>query len=93
MIEQDVLDMFAELPHRVQTAVLSNAHSLRSKGYLSFTDYPLPVAEYIQGTGLMTVRIRDSGSVAFFANEQTRTLRRHMGKLLDMYEIELGDGI
>jgi hypothetical protein len=86
--DQDALDMFEELPRRVQTALLSNVHSLRSRGYLRFTDYPLPVAEVIASSGLMTVRIHDSGGVAFFANEQTKTLRRHMRHLLELYGIE-----
>lgn len=84
----DALDIFEELPHRVQTSVLSNILMLRGHPCLRFTDYPLPVAEYIQASGLMTVRIYESGGVSFFANELTQQLKQHTRRLLELYGIE-----
>lgn len=89
MSEQDILDLFDELPRRVQAAVLSNVHSMRSRGVIGFWDYPLPVAEYIQASGLMGVRISDNGRVTFTQNDASRILRVHMRRLLESYGFEM----
>lgn len=90
--DADVLDMFAELPQRVKTAVLSNVIGLRSRPCLSFHDYPQHVAQYIEASGLMNVRYMQIGNdhgARFTANDQTAVLRAHLRTLLADYRIEL----
>lgn len=83
----DALDIFEELPHRVQVAVLSNLHAFRSRYSIWFTDYPRPVAEFIQASGLMVVEISSNG-VTFRVNEVTKLLRPHMRRLLEAHGVE-----
>lgn len=78
----DISDMFEELPRRVQVAILSHVHSLRSKVSVNFTEYPQEVAEYIEASGLMNVDFRGNGAVRFQANEATKIIRANIGTYL-----------
>jgi hypothetical protein len=80
---QDALDVFAELPHRVQVAVASHLHSLRSRGVVMFTDYDADVTAYIASSGLLNVRYGTS-SVVFTANDATRALRENWRAVLEL---------
>lgn len=84
---QDALDIFEELPHRVQEAVISNLHAFRARYSIWFTEYPRPVAEYIQASGLMTVEFTPNG-VTFRVNETTKMLRPQMRRLLEAHSVE-----
>lgn len=83
----DVLDMFTELPRRVQVAVLSHMHSMRSRGLVAFSQYDMLVADYIAASGLMNVRKSENG-VRFSANENTAVLRANLRACLEMTGIE-----
>lgn len=85
---QDALDMFAELPRRVQVAVLSAIHGLRSRGSVAFTDYPeTHVIEYIEASQLLNVRRMGSG-IRLSANDNTAVLRANLRQCLAMTGIE-----
>lgn len=88
MTLDDALDILSELPPRVQVAVISNLHAMRSRGLTCFHDYPLLIAEYIQASGLMNVQISASGYVRFSASETSRLLTRHMRTVLEIYGVE-----
>lgn len=87
----DVLDMFAELPRSVRTAVISHVHSLNSRYRVTFTDvsdYDVAVAEAIAASGLLDVRRYGDGhgyrSVTFKANGATDVLRECVGRVFEI---------
>jgi hypothetical protein len=84
----DTLDMFAELPRAVQVAILSAMHGMRSRGTVAFTDYAeAHVIEYIEATGLLTVR-RMGSSIRLSANDNTAVLRANLRTCLEMTGFE-----
>lgn len=84
MTLSEISERFTELPPRVQVAVLSHLHSFRSRYRIRFTEYEMPVAEYIAATGFMDVSISSTGSVVFVATDVTRTMQANVGKLLTL---------
>lgn len=90
MTFEDALAMFEEMPRRVQVAILSHLHGMRSRGSIQFSEYDRVVAEYIEYSGLMRVKFTDGGGVRFYANENTELLKPHMRALLEAYGFVLG---
>lgn len=85
MTEEDALDMFAELPQRVRTAIISHMHSLRRRWRVDFTDYDdMLVAQYIAASQLLQVDMRGGNGVRFKANENTAHLYKHLHDLLNL---------
>ena len=81
MTAADALDVFAELPPRVQTALLSAVQGLRATHRISFSDYPLPVAEYLAASGLVDVAI-SAGGVTIRRNANTPLVRANLRAFL-----------
>jgi hypothetical protein len=84
MTLDEITERFEELPERVQVAVVSNLHGMRSRRRLTFSEYPLPVAQYIQATGFMDVTISEQGAVNFIATDTTSTMKANIGALLKL---------
>ena len=85
----DILDMFAELPRRVQVAVMSLARQLHERPRLGvcFHEYPQHVAAYIQASGLLEVRLLQIGNepgARFWANDLTILLYENRRKVLEI---------
>lgn len=87
MTIDDAFDIFDELPQRVQIAVVSLLVGLRISWRVQYHEYPRHVAEYIQASGLIDVRMTDL-TTSFRSNDLTRHLQTRRRELLEHYGIE-----
>ncbi len=58
MTLETMLEIFEELPGRVQTALLSYAWVMKRRGGRHAQDCPRPVAEYLKATGFYDFELR-----------------------------------